>query len=75
MSASLSPAEAKRIHVWADRELGYLRAPVFWLGTEEEWKSAIRDCESIAAKCEAVIREAGEWEEHWKRIQAIRERR
>lgn len=75
MTADLTPSEAKRIHVWADRELGYLRDPVIWLGTEEEWKAAIADCESISAKCEAVIRSVGQWEAHAERMERIRKNR
>lgn len=63
MTIDLSSSEAKRIIYEALRNLNYLRRPQHWLGTREELVASISDWERIASQCEAVIRNAGQWEE------------
>ena len=72
MLIDLTAAEAKKVHLWADRELQYLRNPIIWLKTREEWEEEVALTEGIIARCEQVIRAAGEWEEHVRRVEWLR---
>lgn len=75
MTIEVTPAQARQIYLWADRELQYLRDPVIWLKSREEWEMAVARCEGILAQCETAIRAAGEWEEHVRKVEWIRRHR
>jgi hypothetical protein len=71
MTIDLTPSEAKRIHIRAQDDISFYRDPVFFLGTQAELEAGLADWESIAAKCEAVIKDAGEWEAHAERVKRL----
>jgi hypothetical protein len=72
MTLDLTLRQVKRLHLEVDDQLQFFRSPSYWLGTREEFEAAHGDWEAIAAQCEAIIRAAGEWEDHWKKVLSFR---